>query len=152
MNFTRDLANEPPNILTPTEMANRAQKMAKEVGLKCEILDEAKMKKLGMGSLISVSVGSTQPAKLIVLSYTPTKAPARKGELLALVGKGITFDTGGISIKPAENMDAMKYDMSGGATVFGTMRAIALTQAQRSGDGCRCRSRKYARRQRLASE
>jgi leucyl aminopeptidase len=126
MNFTRDLANEPPNILHPTEMANRAQQMAKEVGLKCEILDEAKMEKLGMGSLLSVSKGSDQPAKLIVLRYEPKKSTGKKGELLALVGKGITFDTGGISIKPSEGMDAMKYDMSGGATVLGTMRAIAL--------------------------
>jgi leucyl aminopeptidase len=126
MNFTRDLANEPPNILTPTEMALRAQKMAKEVGIKCEILDEAKMEKLGMGSLLSVSIGSEQPAKLIVLRYEPAKSTGKKGDLLALVGKGITFDTGGISIKPAEGMDAMKYDMSGGATVIGTMRAIGL--------------------------
>lgn len=125
INFTRDLANEPPNILTPTEMANRAAKMAEETGLKCEILDEAKMTKLGMGSLLSVSIGSEQPAKLIVLKYTPAKSTAKKGELLALVGKGITFDTGGISLKPGEGMDAMKYDMSGGATVIGTMQAIA---------------------------
>jgi leucyl aminopeptidase len=126
MNFTRDLANEPPNILTPTEMAKRAQAMAKQVGLKCEILDEAKMTKMGMGSLMSVSIGSEQPAQMIVLRYTPAKSTAKKGEMLALVGKGITFDTGGISIKPAEGMDAMKYDMSGGATVIGAMRAIAL--------------------------
>ncbi|MGI8642125.1 MAG: leucyl aminopeptidase [Pyrinomonadaceae bacterium] len=126
MNFTRDLANEPPNILHPTEMANRASKMAKEVGLKCEVLDEAKMEKLGMGSLMSVSLGSEQPAKLIILKYEPKKSTGKKGELLALVGKGITFDTGGISIKPSEHMDAMKYDMSGGATVMGTMRAIAM--------------------------
>jgi len=126
MNFTRDLANEPPNILTPTEMGKRAQDMAKKVGLKCEILDEAKMEKMGMGSLLSVSRGSAQPAKLITLRYTPAKNTGKKGELLGLVGKGITFDTGGISIKPAENMDAMKYDMTGGATVLGTMRAIAL--------------------------
>jgi leucyl aminopeptidase len=124
INFTRDLANEPPNILTPTEMAKRAQAMAKETGLKCEVLDEARMEKMGMGSLLSVSHGSAQPAKLIVLRYTPVKSTGKKGELLAIVGKGITFDTGGISIKPAENMDAMKYDMSGGATVLGTMRAI----------------------------
>lgn len=128
MNFTRDLANEPPNILTPTEMANRAQKMAKDVGLKCEILDEAKMKKLGMGSLLSVSLGSEQPAKMIVLTYTPAKSAGKNTDLLALVGKGITFDTGGISLKPGEGMDAMKYDMSGGATVLGTMRAVALLQ------------------------
>jgi len=126
MNFTRDLANEPPNILTPTEMANRAAKMAKETGLKCEILDEAKMTKLGMGSLMSVSIGSEQPAKLIVLRYTPTKSTAKKNEYLALVGKGITFDTGGISLKPGDGMEAMKYDMSGGATVIGAMRSIAL--------------------------
>lgn len=126
MNFTRDLANEPPNILTPTEMAKRAKDMAKEVGIKCEILDEAKMEKMGMGSLLSVSIGSEQPAKLIVLRYEPAKNTGKKGDLLALVGKGITFDTGGISIKPAEGMDAMKYDMSGGATVIGTMRAIGL--------------------------
>jgi leucyl aminopeptidase len=85
------------------------------------------MEKLGMGSLLSVSKGSEQPAKLIVLRYTPAgKTSAKNGDLLALVGKGITFDTGGISIKPAEGMEAMKYDMSGGATVIGTMRAIAL--------------------------
>ena len=126
MNLTRDLANEPPNILHPTEMAKRAQTMAKEVGLKCDILDEAKMEKLGMGSLMSVSIGSEQPAKLIVLKYEPKKSTAKKGEMLAIVGKGITFDTGGISIKPAEGMDAMKYDMSGGASVIGAMRAIAL--------------------------
>ncbi len=126
MNFTRDLANEPPNILHPTEMARRAQAMANETGLKCEILDEDKMTKLGMGSLMSVSIGSEQPAKMIVLKYTPAKSTGRKGDLLALVGKGITFDTGGISLKPGEGMDAMKYDMSGGATVIGTMRAIAL--------------------------
>ncbi|MBK8149196.1 MAG: leucyl aminopeptidase [Acidobacteria bacterium] len=126
MNFARDLANEPPNILHPTEMAKRAQAMAKETGLKCEILDEAKMQKLGMGSLLSVTYGSEQPARLIVLKYEPKKSTAKKGELLALVGKGITFDTGGISLKPGEGMDAMKYDMSGGATVIGAMRAIAL--------------------------
>lgn len=126
INFARDLANEPPNILHPTEMAKRAEKMAKEVGLKCEILDEKQMEKLGMGSLLSVSIGSEQPAKLIVLKYEPKKSTAKKGELLALVGKGITFDTGGISLKPGEGMDAMKYDMSGGATVLGTMRAVGL--------------------------
>lgn len=126
MNFTRDLANEPPNILTPTEMAKRAQAMAKSVGLKCEVYDEAWMTKQGMGSLMSVSIGSEQPAKLIVIRYTPAKSTAKKGELLALVGKGITFDTGGISLKPGDGMDAMKYDMSGGGTVIGTMRAIAL--------------------------
>ncbi len=126
MNFTRDLSNEPPNILTPTEMANRAKAIADETGLKFEVLNEAKMAELGMGSLLSVSIGSEQPAKLIILRYTPENSTGQKGELLALVGKGVTFDTGGISLKPGENMDAMKYDMTGGGTVIGTMRAIAL--------------------------
>ncbi len=126
MNFARELANEPPNILHPTEMAKRAQAMAKEAGLKCEVLDEAKMEKLGMGSLISVTKGSEQPAKLIVLRYTPAKSTAKKGDVIGLVGKGITFDTGGISLKPGEGMDAMKYDMSGGATTLAAMRAIGL--------------------------
>ncbi len=126
MNFARELANEPPNVLHPTEMAARAKAMAKELGLKCEILDEAQMEKLGMGSLLSVSKGSEQPAKLIVLRYEPAEKASKGEGLLALVGKGITFDTGGISLKPGEGMDAMKYDMSGGATVLGTMRAVAL--------------------------
>ena len=126
MNVTRDLANEPPNVLHPAEMARRAQTMAREVGLKFEALDENKMEKLGMGSLLSVSRGSTQPARLIVLRYTPAKGAGKKAETIALVGKAITFDTGGISLKPGEGMDAMKYDMSGGATVIGAMRAIAL--------------------------
>jgi leucyl aminopeptidase len=126
MNFARDLANEPPNVLTPTEMANRAQKMAKDCGLSCDILDEDKMEKLGMGSLMSVSYGSAQPAKMIVLKYEPKKNTGKKGDLISIVGKGVTFDTGGISIKPSEGMDAMKYDMSGAASVIGTMRAIGL--------------------------
>ena len=133
INLTRDLANEPPNILTPTEMANRAKQAAKEANLKFDVLDEAKMEKMGMNSLLSVSRGSTQPAKLIVLKYEPKKNTGKKGDLLALVGKGITFDTGGISLKPGEHMDAMKYDMSGGATVIGAMRAIGMLKAVRAG-------------------
>ncbi|MEZ5346739.1 MAG: leucyl aminopeptidase [Pyrinomonadaceae bacterium] len=126
MNFTRELANEPPNILTPTEMANRAKAMAKEVGLTCQILTEAQMQKLGMNSLLSVSRGSEEPAKMIVLKYTPKKNTGKKGELISFVGKGVMFDTGGISLKPSANMDAMKYDMTGGATVLGVMRSVAL--------------------------
>ncbi len=126
MNITRDLANEPPNILTPTEIANRAKKMAKEVGLTCQVLGEAQMTKLGMNSLLSVSKGSEEEGKLVILKYTPKRNTGKKGDLLALVGKGVMFDTGGISLKPGDGMDAMKYDMSGAATVFGTMRAIAL--------------------------
>lgn len=126
MNFTRELANEPGNYLPPAEMADRAQKMAAEVGLKCQVLDEADCAKLGMGSFLSVGVGSEQPSKFIVLRYEPQNVNSNNKDLVALVGKGITFDTGGISLKPGENMDAMKYDMTGGGTVMGAMRAIAL--------------------------
>lgn len=126
MNFTRDMCNEPGNYLTPTEMANRATKMAEEVGLKVEVLEEEECRKLGMGSYLSVAAGSEEPAKFIVLRYEPANKNANNKDYVALVGKGITFDTGGISLKPGENMDAMKYDMTGGGTVIGTMRAIAL--------------------------
>jgi leucyl aminopeptidase len=123
-NFTRDLANEPGRYLTPTILADRARQMAKEFGLSFDALDQKRMEKLGMGSLLGVSRGSDEPPRLIVLKYEPSRR-ARKGELLALVGKGITFDSGGISLKPGENMELMKYDMTGAATVIGTMRAIA---------------------------
>ena len=125
MNFTRDLANEPGGSLTPTDMAERARVMAKEFGLSFDVLDEAQMQEEGMGSLLSVSRGSDEPAKLIVVKYTPTSKKGDDKELLAFVGKGITFDSGGISLKPGENMELMKYDMTGGATVLGAMRAIA---------------------------
>jgi leucyl aminopeptidase len=125
INFTRDLANEPGAYMTPTIMADRAKKVAKEFGLSVDILDQRQMEKLGMGSLLGVSRGSDEPPKLIVLKYQPSKSRSSKGELLALVGKGITFDSGGISLKPGENMELMKYDMTGAATVIGTMRAIA---------------------------
>jgi len=126
VNFTRDMANEPGAYLTPTDMADRAREMASEFGLSIDVLDEARMEQEGMGSLLSVSHGSDQPAKLIVLKYTPGDAAAApEGELMAFVGKGITFDSGGISLKPGENMELMKYDMTGGATVIGAMRAVA---------------------------
>ncbi|HBB96562.1 MAG TPA: leucyl aminopeptidase [Blastocatellia bacterium] len=124
-NFTRDLANEPGGYMTPTILAARAKQVAKEFGLSIEILDQRQMEKLGMGSLLGVSRGSDEPPKLIILKYEPSRFRSRKGELLALVGKGITFDSGGISLKPGENMELMKYDMTGAATVIGTMRAIA---------------------------
>ncbi len=121
-NFARDLINEPPNVLTPSELANRASTMAKEVGLECEVWNKAKIAELGMGGLLGVSQGSAEPPQFIILRYLG--APdSRKG--MALVGKGITFDTGGISIKPAENMDTMKTDMGGAAAVIGAMQAIA---------------------------
>lgn len=125
VNFTRDLANEPGDYLTPTVMAERAREIANEFGLSIDVLDEARMEQEGMGSLLSVSRGSEEPAKLIVLKYTPSTQKESDGGLMAFVGKGITFDSGGISLKPGENMELMKYDMTGGATVMGALRAIA---------------------------
>jgi leucyl aminopeptidase len=123
-NFSRDLANEPANVLTPTSLAKRAEQMAAEFGLECEVLDQDRMRQLGMGALLGVAQGSAEPPALIVIRYKPGGAPASKDHL-GLVGKGVTFDTGGISIKPSEGMEKMRYDMSGGAAVLGAMRAIA---------------------------
>jgi leucyl aminopeptidase len=125
INFTRDLANEPGGYMTPTDMAERAREIANEFGLNIDVLDEARMEQEGMGSLLSVSHGSEEPAKLIILKYTPANFEGDEKELLAFVGKGVTFDSGGISLKPGENMELMKYDMTGAATVMGAMRAIA---------------------------
>ncbi|MDV2080471.1 leucyl aminopeptidase [Marinobacter xestospongiae] len=126
MNFTRDLGNTPPNICHPTWLAKQAEKLAKDFGnIKTEILDEKEMKKLGMNTLLSVAAGSKQPARLIVMEYRGGKA---KDKPHVLVGKGITFDSGGISLKPGEGMDEMKYDMGGSASVFGAMRVLAETQ------------------------
>ncbi len=125
INFTRDLANEPGAYMTPTHMAERARDIANEFGLSIDVLDEARMEQEGMGSLLSVARGSDEPAKLIILKYTPANVEGDNKELLALVGKGVTFDSGGISLKPGENMELMKYDMTGAATVMGAMRAIA---------------------------
>ncbi|HEY4362408.1 MAG TPA: leucyl aminopeptidase [Bryobacteraceae bacterium] len=122
-NFTRDLVNEPANLMTPSMLAERARAMAAEVSLECEILDQDRMKQLGMGALLGVAQGSAEPPALIVVRYRP--AVATSSDHLALVGKGVTFDTGGVSIKPAEGMEKMKYDMAGGAAVLGAMRAIA---------------------------
>src|SRR6266446_1596816 len=123
-NFTRTLVNEPSNRMTPTILAERAKQMAQEVGLKCEVYGADKIKELKMGAFWSVAQGSDEPPTLIVLRYEPAGAPEKP--VLGLVGKGITFDTGGISIKPADGMEKMKYDMAGGATMIGAMRAIAL--------------------------
>jgi len=123
-NFTRELVNEPSNRMTPTMLAERARRMAEEVGLKCEVYGADKIKQLKMGAFWGVAQGSDEPPALIVLRYEPADAPA--SPVLGLVGKGITFDTGGISIKPADGMEKMKYDMAGGAAMLGAMRAIAL--------------------------
>jgi leucyl aminopeptidase len=122
-NFTRELVNEPGNHMTPTMLGERAQKMAQEVGLKCEVYGPEKLHELKMGAFWSVAQGSEQPPRLIVLRYEPEGAPEKP--VLGLVGKGITFDSGGISIKPSDGMEKMKYDMAGGAAMLGTMRAIA---------------------------
>jgi leucyl aminopeptidase len=123
-NFTRDLVNEPGNRMTPTIMADRAKAMCDEIGLPCEIYGPEKIKALKMGAFWSVSQGSDEEPRLIVMRYEPEKAPKKR--VLGLVGKGITFDSGGISIKPGEGMEKMKYDMAGGAAMIGAMRAIAL--------------------------
>jgi leucyl aminopeptidase len=123
-NFTRELVNEPSNRMTPTILAERARKMAQDVGLKIEVYGADKIKELKMGAFWGVAQGSDEPPALIVLRYEPAGAPAEP--VLGLVGKGITFDTGGISIKPADGMEKMKYDMAGGAAILGAMRAIAL--------------------------
>ncbi len=121
-NFTRDLVNEPANRLTPAALAEAASGMAAEFGLEYKALDRAAMEKLGMGALLGVAMGSENPPYLIELAYRPPRTEARAH--LALVGKGVTFDTGGISIKPSDGMEKMKYDMAGAAGVIGAMRAI----------------------------
>ncbi|MGH8505667.1 MAG: leucyl aminopeptidase, partial [Stenotrophobium sp.] len=122
MALTRDLGNLPGNLCTPTYLAEQAHKLAQQYPIKTKVLEEADMQKLGMGSLLSVSRGSSQPAKLIIMEYLHGPKDEKP---VALVGKGLTFDAGGISIKPAAQMDEMKFDMCGGGSVFGTLRAIA---------------------------
>ena len=119
----RDYSNEPPNVLSPVEMATRARTMAKKVGLKCTILGEKEMTAEKMNILLAVSRGSSNEAQLVILEHKP--AGVKKDAPLVLVGKGITFDTGGISIKPSERMEEMKHDMSGAAAVLGALEAIA---------------------------
>jgi leucyl aminopeptidase len=123
-NFARDLINEPSNKLTPRILAEKAEAMAKEAGLTVEILDEKKIADLKMGALLSVAQGSVEPPRMIVITYTPAN-PKPGAPVIGLVGKAVTFDTGGISIKPADGMEKMKYDMAGGATMIGVMRALA---------------------------
>jgi leucyl aminopeptidase len=123
-NFTRTLALEPSNLMTPAILAERARVMCEEVGLACEVYGPAKLKELKMGAFLSVSQGSEEEPRLVVMRYEPATAPA--SPVLGLVGKGITFDSGGISIKPSDGMEKMKYDMCGAATMIGAMRAIAL--------------------------
>jgi leucyl aminopeptidase len=123
VNDARNLANLPGNVCTPTYLAQHARKLARASSkLRVSVLEEKKMRELGMGSLLSVSAGSDQPAKLIVMNYKGGKSADKP---YVLVGKGITFDTGGISLKPGAKMDEMKFDMGGAASVLGTMHAVA---------------------------
>ncbi len=123
-NFARALATEPANRMTPSILADRARQIAADSGLECEVLDRDRMAALGMGALLGVAQGSAEPPCLIILRYRPLEADGG-GAHLALIGKAVTFDSGGISIKPSENMDKMKFDMCGGAAVLGAMRALA---------------------------
>ena len=123
-NFTRDLVNEPSNKMTPTILAQKAEAMAKAAGLAVEILDEKKIAELKMGALLSVAQGSVEPPRMMIITYSPL-APKPGAPVIGLIGKAVTFDTGGISIKPADGMEKMKYDMAGGATMIGVMRALA---------------------------
>lgn len=126
MALTRDLGNLPPNVCHPTFLGEQAKGLAKEFkGLKVEVLDEKKLRELGMGSFLAVAQGSDQPPRLIVLQYNGAKKDQAPH---VLVGKGITFDTGGISLKPGLGMDEMKFDMCGAASVFGTFRAVLELQ------------------------
>ncbi|MGB6132245.1 MAG: leucyl aminopeptidase [Acidobacteriaceae bacterium] len=122
-NFARALINEPGNRLTPTVLGERAAASCRQFGIACEVHSTDKLRELQMGAFLSVTQGSDEPPALIVMRYEPEGAPA--SPVLGLVGKGITFDTGGISIKPSDNMEKMKYDMAGGASMIAAMRAIA---------------------------
>ena len=121
--IARNMVNEPANVMNPTAMAETARRVAEEHGLGFEVMDNAEMKELGMGAFMGVAQGSDEPAKLIILTYEGD--PDNPGNNLGLIGKGITFDTGGISLKPAANMEAMKGDMAGGASVIAAMQIIA---------------------------
>jgi leucyl aminopeptidase len=124
--LARTLGNLPPNLCTPTYLADEARKVAKQYKLAIEVLERKDMERLGMGALLAVTRGSHQPPKLIVLRYA---GAAKTKKPLVLVGKGITFDTGGISLKPAAEMDEMKFDMSGAGSVLGALRALAGMRA-----------------------
>jgi leucyl aminopeptidase len=127
MDLARDLGNLPGNICTPAHLAERAQALAQELGFKCEVFERSKLEELKMGSFLSVTNGSDQPPKFIVLEYF---GGPKKQKPLVLVGKGITFDSGGISLKPGADMDQMKFDMCGAASVLGAFRAVAELKAK----------------------
>jgi len=126
--LARDVVTEPPNVIFPETLAARAEELAK-VGVRVQVFDEAEMRELGMGSLLGVAQGSEQPPKMVVMQWFGAGKTTKK-KPLAFLGKGVTFDTGGISIKPAGGMEDMKYDMGGAATVIGLMKTLALRKAK----------------------
>lgn len=121
VNFARDMINEPANFMTPADMAEAAGRAAADYGLHCSVLEREQMREMGMGALLGVAQGSSQPPKFIILEYRGSDVADKP---MALVGKGITFDSGGISLKPGENMGEMKGDMAGGATVMAVLRVL----------------------------
>src|SRR5690606_25114280 len=124
--LARELGDLPGNICTPSYLADEARRLARgQPKLSVKVVEEKQMRELGMGALLSVSAGSEEPAKLIVMEY---RGAAKGAAPIALVGKGITFDTGGISLKPGQSMDEMKYDMCGAASVLGTMQTLLELQ------------------------
>ncbi len=125
VNYSRDLGNHPPNILTPTYLANEALEIGKSKNFKTKVIDIKEFKKLGLGAFYGVAMGATEPAKFIIAEYSGGK---KSDKPFGLIGKGLTFDSGGISLKPPGRMDEMKFDMCGGATVFGLMKAVSNLQ------------------------
>jgi len=123
--FARDLGNHPANILTPTYLANESKRISKAKNMKCTVIDVSKFEKMGLGSFYGVARGAKEPAKMIIVEYN---GGTKSQKPIALVGKGLTFDTGGISLKPPAKMDEMKFDMCGSATVMGVMNAVSILQ------------------------
>ncbi len=134
VNLARTLANEPPNVLTTREFAHRAQSLCEVNGLACEILEEEDLRQRGYGAILAVASGSSEPARMVIIKYLASDSP----NTIGFVGKGITFDTGGISLKPAENMHRMKSDMSGAAAVLGAMIAISKLKPEVNVVGILC--------------
>jgi leucyl aminopeptidase len=129
MNLTKDLGNLPPNVCTPTFLAHTAQNLSKKSSLKVQVLGEKQIEALGMGSFLAVAKGSETPPQFIIMRHDGGRA---NEEPIVIVGKGITFDTGGISLKPGEAMDEMKYDMCGAASVFGAMHAVSILNLKKN--------------------
>jgi len=125
VNYARDLGNHPANILTPTYLANESKRISKAKNMKCTIFDVSEFEKMGLGSFYGVARGAKEPAKMIIVEYS---GGSESEKPIALVGKGLTFDTGGISLKPGARMDEMKFDMCGSATVMGVMNAVSILQ------------------------